>query len=382
MAGWARAAGLEVSFDAATNLHGWRPGTAGLGDLATGSHLDTVVEAGPLDGAYGAVAAVEVAAALCGTPLRHGLRVLALSNEEGARGTPGMVGSSALAGVPLTVAEPDDEGVPLGERLTSAGGDPAALAGCALRDVAAFLELHVEQGPLLEHLGVPVGVVDAITGRANLELTVHGLAQHAGTTPMPLRRDALAAAARLVLEVEQLAVDGHLRVATVGRLESLPGVRNVVAGTALLSLDLRDVDAARLERAVGLVEEAAARVAARTGTTVALRRGASVAPVVTDARLRGCIADAAAHLGLATTTLPSGAGHDAQVLAAVVPVGMVFVPSRRGLSHHPEEATDPQQLVDGADVLLQALLLADQRLGARDADRDAVPSARPEGARP
>ncbi len=369
VAGWLIDAGLHVTVDAAASLVARAAGDgSGLGTLAAGSHLDTVVQAGHLDGAYGVVAATEAATALheAGVRLRHPLAVLAFANEEGARGTPGMVGSLAVAGRAPDPAVPDDEGVPLGERLRAAGGDPDALAAAAWPSglLAGYLELHIEQGPVLEDLGLRVGVVDAITGRANVEVEITGVAQHAGTTPMHLRRDALAAAARVVLAVEELARSGSVRVATAGRVEVEPGVRNTVAGLARVSLELRDVDPARLAAGLDALDGTCADIASRTGCVVAVRRGPAVPPVPTDARLLACVAEAAAGLGLPRTTMPSGAGHDAQVMAALGPVGMCFVPSRGGVSHAPQEGTDDADLVAGARVLLGALLLADARLDA------------------
>ncbi len=367
VAGWGRGAGLAVEVDAACNLVGRRRGDgSGLGVLATGSHLDSVVDAGRLDGAYGAVAAFECATALheAGVVLRHDLAVVGFSNEEGARGTPGMVGSLAIAGHPLDLDRPDDEGVRLGDRLSAAGGDGDAVASAAWApgSVAAFLELHIEQGPVLERAAATIGVVEGITARANVELLVTGHPRHAGTTPMDRRRDALAAAARLVLAVEELATSGAVRVATAGRLDVDPGVRNVVPGAATVSVDVRDADETRLELAIVELGHRAADIARRTGCGIELRRGPQVAAVPTDEGLRALIASAAKDRGFATLQLPSGAGHDAQVMAALGPVGMIFVPSKDGVSHAASEGTSPDDLVAGAEVLLHALLATDAAL--------------------
>ncbi len=368
VAGWMEQAGLRPQVDPAGNLIGRRPGSAALGVLACGSHLDTVVQAGPLDGAYGVLAAVEVAAALhaAGVQLRHDLAVVAFSNEEGARGTPGMVGSLAIAGA-LTaaqLAEPDDEGVPLAQRLRDAGGDPGRVTAAAWPpgSLAGYLELHVEQGPVLDDAGVPIGVVTGVTGRSTVDLVVTGVANHAGTTPMAARRDAAHAAALLVLVVRGLTGDTGVRVATTGVLTLEPGVRNVVAGRARIGVDLRDLDDARIAAALRRLRAEAARVAAETGTTVEVHPRSAVAAVPADPRLSGAVADAARSRGQSCLHLPSGAGHDAQVMAALGPIGMVFTPSTAGLSHTPDEATDPVHLVAGADVLSAALLLADARL--------------------
>ncbi|GDY29727.1 Zn-dependent hydrolase [Gandjariella thermophila] len=369
VAGWLADAGLAVTVDPAGNLVGRLPGTGpAAGTLATGSHLDSVVDAGRLDGVYGVVAAVAVAEALRrdGVRLRHDLAVIAFSNEEGARGTPGMVGSQAIAGRLTSddLARPDDEGVPLADRLAAAGGDPGRIEAAAWPpgEVAGFLELHVEQGPVLRAEGARIGVVTGITGRANADILVRGLANHAGTTPMVARQDAAVAAADLVLAVRRLATDGHVRVATTGLVQVSPGVRNVVPGEALLGVDLRDLDDERITHALDLLDTAAAEIGATRHVSVEVRRGPSVPAVRTDPRLAGCVAGAADRLGLTRIELPSGAGHDAQVMAGLGPIGMIFVPSVDGISHSPRERTDPDDLVAGADVLLHALLAADGEL--------------------
>jgi len=371
VAGWLREAGLDVGVDAAGNLLGRLPGSAGDGaTLGTGSHLDSVVEAGPLDGAYGVVAAVEVAAVLARRGgLRHDLLVVGFSNEEGARGTPGMAGSLAVVGA-LTaqhLAAPDDEGVPLARRLRDVGGDPDALdsARWSAGRLAGWIELHVEQGPVLAARDVRIGVVTAITGRVTLDVVVTGVANHAGSTPMPGRRDAAVAAAHVVLAVQELAAPppagspAGVRVATAGVVRVEPGVRNVVAGRAVVGVDIRDESDARVDAAVAALRHRAAQIGAATGTQVRVVPGSQVAAVAMDARLASCVADAADGLGLSRIDLPSGAGHDTQVIAALAPVAMIFVPSIDGVSHAPAERTDPADLVHGARVLLSALRRAD-----------------------
>jgi allantoate deiminase len=367
VAGWMREAGLVVAVDAAGNLLGRLPGTAGLpAALGTGSHVDSVVEAGPLDGAYGVVAAVEVAAAIARSGgLAHDLLVVGFSNEEGARGTPGMVGSLAVAGrlTPEQLATPDDEGVPLSRRLHDAGGDPAAIASAAWApgSMAGWIELHVEQGPVLADAGVRIGVVTAITGRVTLDVVVAGASNHAGTTPMPRRRDAAVAAAHAVLAVQRLATDGGVRVATTGVVRTEPGVRNVVAGRAVVGVDLRDESDAAVDAAIAALQEHAAAIGAETGTDVRVVPGSRVRAVAMDPWLRECVAGAADDLGLGRVDLPSGAGHDTQIVAPLTPVGMIFVPSVDGVSHSPLERTEPGDLVAGARTLLAALRRADAR---------------------
>ena len=290
VAEWMIEAGLAPVVDAAANLIGRRPGTANAGGaVATGSHLDTVVDAGPFDGAYGVVAAVEVAAALylAGSELRHDLIVTAFANEEGARGTLGMVGSRALVGDVTAdeLARPDDDDVTLARRLRDAGGDPEEIAGAAWAadTVAAFVELHVEQGPVLDTAERQLGVVTAITGRLGVDVDIVGAANHAGTTPMNLRQDALTAAAEVVLAVEQLAHDRVVRVATSGHLRVRPNVRNVVPGRVVVSAELRDEDAETLLNAKPAFELAMRAIAARRGLTIIVNWGQYVPPVSADA---------------------------------------------------------------------------------------------------
>lgn len=360
---WLAEAGASVTVDPAANLIGRRAGSEGIAALAAGSHLDTVVEGGALDGAFGVLAALEGLAALrdAGTTLRHDLWVVAFANEEGTRGLPPMAGSRAVAGTlsSTEAGSPGDDGLSLAACLAAAGAGDGD-ARWAMGDVDGYLEVHIEQGPVLAGRGLPVGVVNAITGRATLEITVEGCAGHAGTTPMDLRQDALTAAARMVLAVESLAVDGHVRVATTGQLSVWPGVRNVIPGSVRLGAEVRDADPARLAGALPRLADRAAAIEAGTGTRIRLSSPTLTSPVGTDPGLRTCIRQAADSLGLGWMDLPSGAGHDAQIVAQVAPVAMIFVPSTGGTSHNPQEHTHPADLVAGAEVLLATLLLADQ----------------------
>ena len=366
VADWMREAGLHAEVDAAANLIGWTTSNGGRW-LASGSHLDTVVHGGPLDGAYGVIAAVEVAASLrrAGHVMRHGLLVAALANEEGARGTPGMTGSHACVGdLGATVLdEPDDDGIRLRDRIAEAGGAPDHIesARWPADTIDAFVELHVEQGPVLDRTGTPIGVVSAITGRQALDVHISGTANHAGTTPMGMRRDALAAAAEIVLAVEDLPGGEGVRVATCGHLAAVPNVRNVVPGTVLLGIELRDERTEAIERAMSELDVVLEGVGERRGVTIERHWGQRVPPRLAHPAVAASVRHATAANGLDIAELPSGAGHDAQVLAAAVPIGMIFVPSIGGISHSPEERTDPEHLVAGAQVLLDTLLDLDER---------------------
>ncbi|MEV2279012.1 M20 family metallo-hydrolase [Nocardiopsis sp. NPDC049922] len=363
----AREAGLDASVDAAGNLLIRRrtsDGEPARGPvLLLGSHLDTVVNGGTLDGAYGVLAALEVLQVLTetGTDTPFEVVVVAFANEEGALYPQPFWGSMALTGrLAELPAEPvDHQGRSLREPLALAGGDLSALGSAVWSpdSLVGYLELHIEQGPVLESGGQTIGVVDAITGRTVLDVEMRGEAGHAGTTPMPLRRDAMSAAARAVVATEELARERELcRVATVGRLEAHPNSPNTIAETVRFTADLRDSDPTRLREAETALRRELDGITAETGVRAEVRPAVRVEPVSTDPGLREAISAGADELGLPWTVLPSGAGHDAQVVADIAPVGMVFVPSTGGLSHVPTEHTDPQDLLAGADVLLRTAL--------------------------
>lgn len=369
---WLVDARFDVQVDAGANLVGRRPGRTDRW-LATGSHLDTVVDGGWLDGSYGVVAAVEIATVLAAAPpLAHGVMVAAFANEEGARGTDGMTGSRTVVGQvdPAELARADDTGCTLAERIRTADGAPADIDGARwpLEQLDAFVELHVEQGPVLESRGHVLGVVPAITGRQALDVVLRGRPDHAGSTPMDLRHDALAAAAEVVLAVEALARDGRARVATCGHVTVEPNVRNVVPGTAVVSVELRDEDAARIDAAVGELRTRVASIAGTRGLTVEVVDGQLVPPVASARPVVHAVEAVAAGSGLGWSALPSGAGHDAQILGQHVPSGMIFVPSIGGVSHAPDEDTAVEHLVAGAQALLDTLLHLD-RLGLDEESR-------------
>ena len=364
VAAWLAEAGIEATTDAAGNVMAEWPGTTpGLSALVTGSHLDTVGNGGPLDGAYGAVAAFEVVVALAeaGEHLRHPVRAVAWVNEEGVVAPP-FTGSRVAAGAKLDTDAPGADGVTLADRLRSAGGDPDDLTGAAWSAIAGYIELHIEQGPVLDATDCPIGVVTGIIGLRRGTITVTGTANHAGTTPMHQRRDALLAAAPIIGCVERLATEGPADVATVGSLTVHPGNANVVPGRVTLTYDIRSLDDERTDAAITRLGAEIEGIAEATGTTIALSPTSSSSAVLTDPLLRDAVRDGATGFGLATTDLASGAGHDAQHVAALGPIGMIFVPSIGGLSHNPGEVTAAADLVAGAATLLAALRLADARI--------------------
>jgi N-carbamoyl-L-amino-acid hydrolase len=357
---WMGGAGLHVTTDAAANLVGTltscRPGPA----LVVGSHLDTVVEGGWLDGAYGVLAGVAVARALCqaGRPLRHPLRVVAFTDEEGTTLPGPMWGSRAVVGDAAAVgADPS-------RRLREAGGDPSRPEAAVWRDgsVAAFLELHIEQGPRLEAMGVDIGVVDSVAGRAVVDVAVRGEQQHAGTTPMEDRADALAAAARVILAVRDAAGHPGVLTATAGGISAAPNLRNVIAGRVTVAAELRALDRGALDRSRACLRGALDHIAAEEQVVIDLDLAYVVEPVAFDPRLVALVDAAARTLGAGTVRLPSLAGHDAQVVARRFPAAMVFVPSRGGRSHVAAEDTAAPDLVLGAEVLLDTVLRADREL--------------------
>lgn len=364
----AEKSGLPTSVDGAGNLWlGPRP-HPGTTTLVLGSHLDTVVDAGPLDGVYGVVAALEVVENLASLDLAHPVTAVAFANEEGALYPQPFWGSLAASGqLPTPAAVPTAyDGTLLRDALTVAGGDLDAVqqARLAPDQLLAYLELHIEQGPVLERENIPIGIVEAIIGRVQVEVDLLGAAGHAGTTPMPGRSDALATAAEIVLAVESLPATGWCQVATVGRLEAAPNSPNTIAGLVRLTVDVRDTDEAQLHRAADEAVHRIESIAQRRTVKASCTRAAASKPVLTDVVLRRAIAAAADQRALPTLSLTSGAGHDAQMMAAVTPTAMIFVPSIGGVSHVPHEATAPDDLVLGAQLLQDTALALASRPGS------------------
>lgn len=358
--------GMQVRRDEALNVIGRYAGRdAGLKPLALGSHTDTVPNGGRLDGALGVVGALACVRALnsAGALLRHPVEVIDFAAEEATLGT-GTVGSLAMTGRlgRNAMVVPAWDGRPAAAHIQAAGLDPRGLGRCARprRCLAAYLELHIEQGPVLEAAGVPIGVVVGIVGIRRYAVLFRGQANHAGTTPMADRRDALVMAAPFVVGVRDAAAAAGV-VGTVGTLRVDPGASNVIPGRVELSAEIRALDEADLDRVEG---ELRALASAHGGE---LRRTVQKAPVRSDPRLLEVIEAACEALGLAFHRMPSGAGHDAMVMGQHLPQAMVFVPSRGGISHSPEEFTEPERCVDGARVLLHALMTLDQRLGTEAA---------------
>ena len=362
--GLMREAGLAVRLDTGGNILGRREGTAGdLPAFLIGSHIDSVTDGGNYDGDVGSLGAIEVAHTLADRRLatRHPLEVVIFQNEEG-----GTIGSKMMA-AGLTEAELDRtarSGKTIREGTRFLGGDPARLAEARRKpgDLLCYLELHIEQGGILDEAGIRIGVVEGIVGIRWYEVDIRGFANHAGTTPMDRRKDAMLAAAKLTVAVNQIvrSVPGR-QVGTVGRLVPVPGTVNVIPGQVTMTIDLRDLSVETLALMSRRFEAAAQEIAAETGTSIAFRELSTNEPAFTDPRLRRIIAGSAERLGLSTREMPSGAGHDAQEIARIAPMGMIFVPSVRGISHSPEELSRPQDIANGADVLLHSVLAVDRR---------------------
>ncbi len=365
----AEAADLAVTTDAAANLSARLAcGPAGAKTLILGSHLDTVPNGGPYDGALGVLSALEVLRVIAenGVSLPFDLEAIAFTDEEGRFGD--FFGSRSLAG-----SHTDDT---LNTFFTRADAYPADLAATsdlipggltrqgvaqAVRDpetVAGYLELHIEQGPRLEHAGMPMGVVSAIFGRSSFKLTFNGRPDHAGTTPMDLRADALVAAAEFVTRAPALVSEDYPdAVITCGGLSVEPGVYNVVPGRVTLLVEFRAATMAELDGIDGALLALASEISSQPRMSHTIERTSHHRPVDMDPARQDAIRRASAMQGYASMDLPSGAGHDAQVMADITPVGMLFVPSKRGRSHCPDEDTDDDDLVAGAEVLLQTVLV-------------------------
>lgn len=363
VAGWMRESGMIAAEDAIGNIVGrYEAATPGAKAVLLGSHLDSVRNAGRWDGPLGVVTAIACVDALRRARMRLpvAVEVVGFCDEEGTRFGATMLGSRARTGrfEPNLLDRTDDAGITMAAALRQAGFDPAAIATAARRpeELAAYVELHIEQGPVLEREGLPVGCVTAIAGQTRLSVTLTGMAGHAGTVPMAGRQDALAAAAEAVLAVEAAARALVGTVGTVGRLEAFPGSVNVIPARAVFTADLRAPQDAQRGRLVARVTADITRIAAARAVTAAVTTtheepAAPCAPL-----LRRLIGAAIAEEKHPLLNLPSGAGHDAMEMAAIAPIGMIFVRCRGGLSHHPDEHVEDADAEAGARVLHRFLL--------------------------
>ena len=358
--GWMRALGLDVRIDAIGNVIGIRAGREALAPVMTGSHIDTVRTGGRYDGNYGVLAGLEVVRALNDARMmtRRPIAIAFFTNEEGARFQPDMMGSLVYAGglgLNEAYAATDSEGSSVGDELRRIGYLGPVAPG-ALKP-HAFVELHIEQGPILDEENVQIGVVESVQGISWIEYTVTGVSNHAGTTPMRLRRDAGYLAASVNVFVRALAREmGGDQVGTVGALSLRPNLINVVPNRAVFTVDLRNTDEVKLKAAEARVANHIAEIAAAERVEVEAKVLARFEPVIFNAALVDRVEHHARALDLSTRRMPSGAGHDAQMMQRLCPTAMIFVPSVAGLSHNVKEHTEANDLVVGAQVLLNLML--------------------------
>ena len=364
-----RGAGMSVRIDPAGNIIGRTEGAdPTLPAIVLGSHTDTVPSGGAYDGALGVIGAIEVVEALrdAGHAPRHPVEVMVFTNEEGTSFHRWLLGSRAVAGLwePEDFAAVADDGATLTDTLPNIGGNISRIEAARRRpeEFAGYFELHIEQGPTLHRGGFPIGVVTGITGRSVYHVDIVGEANHAGTTPMALRRDAMSAAAQIALAVRRIAGEMEVcRVGTVGSMDVHPNAGNVIPGRVQMGVEFRDERMESLAGAEVELRRTAEEVghAEQVAITVTAQRNTPSVPI--SGNMQQLVADASEMAGLEHVSLPSGAGHDAQAIAAVTPAAMVFVPSVNGISHAPAEYSAPEDCANGAQVLLNALLLADER---------------------
>jgi beta-ureidopropionase / N-carbamoyl-L-amino-acid hydrolase len=357
------AAGLESRIDPAGNIFGRLKGTEdSLPPVLFGSHIDSVPKGGNFDGDLGSLAAIEVIKTLNENHIatRRPLQVVIWSNEEGYAFNNGITGSRAAAGR-LDVGELDAvwNGMAKSQAIRRIGGAPEKIAEARLApgSFACYLELHIEQGGTLDRAGIPIGVVEGIVAIDRYDVEVRGFANHAGTTPMPERADALVAASHLVIAVNEIVrSEPGRQVGTVGQLDVSPNSPNIVPGLVRLVVELRDLSADKIAALGRRIQERAKEIAAQTKTEISFRPAAHHDSALAAPEVQKSIEAAAAKLGLRTERLPSGAGHDAQAMATLGPMGMIFVPSVAGISHSPKEFTRWEDCANGANVLCQTVL--------------------------
>jgi beta-ureidopropionase / N-carbamoyl-L-amino-acid hydrolase len=361
--GLMRDTGLDVSTDTAGNLVGTRAGSdAALKPIVIGSHIDSVPEGGNYDGDVGSLGAIEVAQTLKehGVRMRHPLHVIIFENEEGV-----MLGSTAIArgADAARLNSVSQSGKIVRDGIQFLGGNPDRITEARRQpgSIAAYIELHIEQGGVLEQQHVQIGIVEGIVGILDSEVTVEGIANHAGTTPMDQRHDALLSAARFVDKFNQLVTGTPGRqVGTIGWIKAQPGAYNVIPGKVTIGMELRDLDAGKIKDLFERSREAADEIGRMNGTTFHFASEDVSAPALTDKYVQGLIAVAAKRLGMSTKLMPSGAGHDAQEMANLGPMGMIFIPSVGGISHSPREFSHPGDIENGANVLLGTVLSLDR----------------------
>ena len=360
------AAGLEVSVDFAGNIIGRKAGkNPSLKPISLGSHIDEVPNGGDYDGPVGVMGAIEVVRTLkeAGIQTEHPLEVIIFTNEEG-----GVIGSRALVGglSAQALQGQSNAGITHADGIRLLGGNPSRIASLARPKgaIAAFLELHIEQGGNLDTEKLDIGVVEGIVAIEWWEFSFKGKANHAGTTPMHARKDPMLPAARFTLAVNEVITrDEGRQVGTVGKIQAFPGAGNVIPGEVKLNLEIRDLSSEKIWKLYAELETIAKQLAQESGTTLEIKHiEVASKPALADSMIREVIDKQAKKLGYSTKNLPSGAGHDAQEMARIAPMGMIFIPSKDGISHAPEEYSSPEAIAKGANVLLHTLLELDKRL--------------------
>ena len=358
-----REAGLSVRVDTAGNIIGRREGREeGLPAIMFGSHIDSVPGGGNYDGDVGVIGAIEAVQLLHenGVSTRHPLEVVSFTDEEG-----GLTGSRAMVGQlgDRTLEVMSHSGLTIRDGIRNVGGDPNRLELAERKpgELLAFIELHIEQGAFLDDEDIDIGVVEGIVGIRWWDVTIEGFANHAGTTPMNKRWDAMVSAAELTLAINHVATTMPGRqVATVGRIRAEPGAPNVIPGEVVLSLEIRDLDARKIQQVFERIQSEAKQIADVRFTPIRFSEiDVASPPAPTDQQMRRIISSAADELGMSFKLMPSGAGHDAQDMTHIAPTGMIFVPSVNGVSHSPKEYTSPEDMANGASVLLKTLLAID-----------------------
>ena len=358
-----REVGLSVRVDTAGNIIGRREGSAeGLPVIMFGSHIDSVPGGGNYDGDVGVIGAIEAIQLLNenGLSTRHPLEVVSFTDEEG-----GLTGSRAMVGQlsDRTLEVMSHSGLTIREGIREVGGDPNRLDLAERKpgELLAFIELHIEQGAILHQEHINIGVVEGIVGIRWWDVTIEGFANHAGTTPMDKRWDAMVSAAELTLAINHVATSMPGRqVATVGRIRAEPGAPNVIPGEVVMSLEIRDLDALKMQQVFERIQTEAKQIADARFTPIRFSEiDVASPPALTDQQMRRIIANSADELVMSFKLMPSGAGHDAQDMTHIAPTGMIFVPSVNGVSHSPKEFTTAQDMANGASVLLKTVLTID-----------------------
>ena len=359
-----KTAGMDVHIDAGGNIIGTLAGKNNdLPPIAIGSHIDSVPEGGNFDGNVGSMSAIEVAQTLRESKhtLNHPLIVVIFQNEEG-----GLFGSKVMTSglTELELELQSSSGYSIRKGIQRIGGNIDQLEKAKLKknEWVAYVELHIEQGGILYNENLDIGVVQGIVGIKQWDVMVKGFANHAGTTPMDQRRDALYAAAQYVQAVHEIGKNTPgKQVATVGKIKSFPGAPNVIPGMVNASLEIRDLDGKKINSIYKNIKSSSENIAKNTGTEFKFKQTINIIPEPTNRRVSWAINQAAQDLQLSSKFMPSGAGHDAQEMAAICPIGMIFIPSKEGISHSPKEYSSPKDIANGANVLLHTVLKLDEQ---------------------